>query len=208
MFELGCIALLLLCNTACKDSDTEVDYKAESMKIYRLLIRQYYSDDEEESVLINQFTITIRPPFLEQLPYDIPGIDRETVRDFIEKNRDASEIASAFPSHGGYQFFSFPHDKDPKEHDRKLKNVEKRLKKLYPYPGKKIISFSKVGFNKKVNQAIVRYSMHGSSMSLFPNATDTSDKDFVGFSWTVFLEKKMGPSPHVWTIKNPDLDRQ
>ncbi len=209
LFKLRWIVLLIMCFAACNNSDTEVDYKAESLKIYRLLIRHYYTDDEEEIILINQFSVKLRDPFFfEKLLYKIPPIDHETIEDFIEKNCDASIIAFDFPLDAKYGFLSFSHDKDPKEHDRKLKNIGNRLKKLYSYSRKKIIEFSRVGFNKKVNQAIVQYGIYGSSQSIFPNGTDTSDKDFCGFSWIVLLEKTMGPSPHVWTIKDPHLEWQ
>ena len=201
------IFLLLLCFASCNNSDTEVDYKAESLKIYRLLIRHYYSNDEEGTVLINLYSSELGAHFIyEQLLYKNPEIDREALKDFIEKNRDASIIAFDFSLDVRYRFLSFLHDKDPIEHDRKLKNYGNRVKKLCPYSRKKIIEFSKVGFNKKANQAIVRYAIYGSSLSLFPNGTDTADEDFIGFGRTVLLEKTMGPSLHVWTIKNPRLE--
>lgn len=82
------------------------------------------------------------------------------------------------------------HFEDRSKNFQTYYNCMKRLKKLYLDSGG-IITFSKIGFNKKMDQGLVTFLINR------PGRQHTSG--------IVFLEKKKGPLPHVWTIEETDI---
>ncbi len=199
--KVAWIILIFLGFFSCNKNGTKTDLSAESLKIYNLLIYQFYSTNEEETVLINSFSKPIRNTLYYEQLFLNPGIDRKTAQDFIGKNQSVTNIASDFPLDVRFRFLSFNIDKfdgEYRERNRRLKNLMNRVRKLTLYSDKKIIEFSKVGFNERADQAIVSYIIYE---TLIQDGTDVSDY-VIGFhSGDVLLEKRMGPSPHVWVIK-------
>ena len=198
------IVLLFSSFVSCNNTETRIDQNAESLKIYRLLIYQFYSDYEDEPVVINSFSHDCR---IDAFDFDSQfekhsKIDRETLEDFKRKNRIVSMIANEFPLDSGYRFLAYSGDEDSKKWLRKYKYFINRVKKIRPYSGRKIITFSKVGFNKNGNQAIVEFEIGGWFLPNFLKDGVPYEGGFYVVGGTVFLEKTLGPSPHVWAIKD------
>jgi hypothetical protein len=199
------IILLLLCFVNCSNRETKIDPSFESLKIYKLLIYQFYSKDENETVFINSYSLPLNNRFRDRRFSFHPGIDQNTLKDYFRKNQSSSYIASDFPLDVEYRFLSFKDDWEDKERNRKLKNLMRRIWRLTPYSDKKIIEFSKVGFNKKADQAIVSYTIYETMMPDEVDDPDSDDYVILPFPREVLLEKKLGPFPHIWTIKLRDL---
>ncbi|MCG7852406.1 MAG: hypothetical protein MIO92_07775 [Methanosarcinaceae archaeon] len=204
ILKLRLFFLLLLCFVACNNSKAKVDLKTESLKIYSLLIYQFYIDYEDEPVVINSFSCDCRiNVFYFNLQFEKHSkIDWETLEDFKMKNRVVSMIANDFPFDSGYRFLAYSGDEDSKKSDRKYKNFINRVKKIRPYSGRKIITFSKVGFNKNGSQAIVEFDIRGWFLPNFLIGGVPYEEGSYVIGGTVFLDKTLGPSPHVWAIKD------
>lgn len=183
-FNVIWIFLLFSCLITCGNSKTKINQSAESFKIYRLLIDQFYIEKENQPVVIDQFSLKIWFSNTRSVS-NSPKINRDTLEDFERKNQSPSKIADDFPLDSGYIFVSSP-DEGSEKSIWRYRNFLKRVKKLFPDSGG-IITFSKIGFNKQMNQGMVQFRI-----------TPTDGRYRYQM---VLLKKKEGPVTLYWTIE-------
>jgi hypothetical protein len=192
-FKMVWIILLFSGFVSCNDTGTKIDLSAESFKIYRLLIDRFYIEKENQPVVINQNnSIEFIGP---NLIFFSPKIHKDTLINFSILNQISRRIDAGFPADSGYKFMALNLGGD--DFEDRYKNIQnyykcmKELKKLYPDFGG-IITFSKIGFNKEMDQGLVTFSI---------NRWGGHHKTGI-----IFLEKKKGPFPHVWSIEKTEVD--
>jgi hypothetical protein len=184
-FKMGWIILLFSGFVSCNSTGKKIDQGAESFKIYRLLIDQFYIEKENQPVVINQNSS--RPPLYDtriNLIFFSPKIDKDTLNNFEKVYQTESEITTDFPGDSKYIFMAI-------NKGQTYSNYMKRLNKLYSNSGG-LITFSKIGFNKKIDQALVGFLINRWAREQT--------------SGIVILEKKKGPFPHVWSIVETKID--
>lgn len=204
-FRLACVILLFLCFIACSKREKEIDLNTESLRIYNLLIYDFYSNNDAERVFINCYSQPVSDISFNDQFFSV--IHRSTLNDFIKKNKKISNIASDFPLDSKYHFLSFKDIRHDKEYTKKFNNFMRRLRRLSPYSDKKIIEFSKIGFNEKADQALVTFVIYRFIKPDEPDSQYPNRDVILPFPGCVFLEKKLGPSPHIWTIRNWNVIR-
>jgi len=141
-----------------------------------LLIDRFYIEKEDQPIVINQNSS--RPNLYDiriNLIFFSPKIDQDTLNKFEKVYQTESEIIGDFPVDPNYVFMAM-------NEVQEYYVFMKRLKKLYPGSGG-IITFSKIGFNKKMDQALVGFLINRWA------GEQTSG--------IVLLEKKKGPFSHV-----------
>jgi len=173
----------------------KIDQSVESFKIYRLLIDRFYIEKEDQPVVINKNSSLPGLVWSSlNLIFFSPRIHKDTLINFNKVNQISKRIDAGFPTDSGYKFMALNLGGD--DFEDRYKNIQnyykcmKGLKKLYPDFGG-VITFSKIGFNKEMNQGLVTFHIdRGTSQNI---------------SGIIFLEKKKGPPPHVWSIEETDI---
>jgi hypothetical protein len=184
-FNVIWIFLLFSCLINCGNSKTKNDRSVESLKIYRLIIDQFYIEKENQPVVIDQFSMKFEWFYNAKSIFTPLEINRDTLEDFERINQFPSKIADYFPLDSGYVFVSSP-DEGSEKSIWRYRNYLKRVKKLFPDSGG-IITFSKIGFNKQMNQGLVEFKI--------------TPADGRYRYQTVLLKKKKAPAPCNWTIE-------
>jgi len=184
-FKMVWIILLFSGFVSCSNNGTKIDRSTESLKIYRLIIDQFYIEKENQPVVIDQFSMKFKWFYNTKSIYTPLEINRDTLEDFERINQSASKIADDFPLDSGYIFVSSP-DEGSEKSIWRYRNYLKRFKKLFPDSGG-VITFSKIGFNKQMNQGLVEFQI--------------TPADGRYWDWSVLLKKKKAPSPCIWTIE-------
>jgi hypothetical protein len=195
-FKMVGVILLFSGFVSCNHTGTKNDQSAESFKIYRLLIDRFYIKKENQPVVINQNSSLPGIPITSMNSiFFSPRINKDILTDFEEVNRIPNKIVADFPVDSQYIFMSLnvgkAHFKDRSKNIQTYYNCMKRLKKLYLDSGG-IITFSKIGFNKEMNQGLVTF------LITRPGRQHTAG--------VVFLEKKKGPLPHFWSVEETEID--
>jgi hypothetical protein len=195
-FKMVWIILLFSGFVSCNDTGTKIDQSAESFKIYRLLIDRFYIEKENQPVVINQIS-SLPGVSISSMNFIFfsPRINKDTLINFNKENQISRKIGADFPVDSKHIFVALNFGGD--DFEDRCKNRQtynscmKRLKKLYPDFGG-IIIFSKIGFNKEVNQGLVTFYIDRWTSQIT--------------SGIIFLEKKKGPFPHVWSIEKTEVD--
>jgi hypothetical protein len=195
-FKMVWIILLISGFVSCNDTETKIDQSAESFKIYRLLIDRFYIEKENQPVVINQNSSLPGLVWSSlNLIFFSPRIKKDTLINLNKVNQFGGKIIADFPVDSEYIFVALNFNGD--DYEDRCKNLQryyncmKRLKKLHPDFGG-IITFSKIGFNKEMDQGLVTFSI---------NRWGGHNKTGI-----IFLEKKKGPFPHVWSIEKTEVD--
>jgi hypothetical protein len=187
--------LFLLGFVGCSNTGTKIDPSAERFKIYRLLIDRFYIEKEDQQIVINQNSSLPGIPITSMnLIFFSPRINKDILTNFEKVNRIPNKIVADFPVDSQYVFMSLnvgeAHFKDRSKNFQTYYNCMKRLKRLYP-DSVGIITFSKIGFNKKLDQGLVTFLINR------PRRQHTAG--------VVFLEKKKGPLPHFWSVEETEI---
>lgn len=176
------LALLLLINTPFLSScSASAHPSAEEYRIYQRLLLSYQTSGYERFVILNTTYPTSAglqsASLFAELSAKMPGLQEETVHDFIEANASPSTLKNSFENEDLIHVLSASElaeqAGDPTNWDI--------YNQVFPVsPG--IISLTRAGFNHDATQALVYYTITGS------NDTETSYFLFFAQSeekWTI-----------------------
>lgn len=153
-------------NSTALDSKSIGDREKTDYVIYSVLIEKMYINERIKLIVIKDHT-GLHPPVndlngeLKRVESKLTTISPETLNDFQEKNKESSPLEKAFKLSLPYVLFSEQEDKEIFQDARSWQEFYKR------YPDSQgLITLSKVGFNKGMNQALVyignqRYGLGG-----------------------------------------------